>query len=236
MAHVEDMAAFWDARAREDARYFVDTTVAYGGADEARFWAGGEEAVQRVLGDLGLTLGRDDVVADLGCGVGRLTRALAARAARVEAVDVSPEMLTRAQAANPQLQGRVAWHLGDGRTLPLPDACVDAVFSFVVLQHVPDPAIVLGYVAEMGRVLRPGGWAAFQVSDDPSIHRRPGLRRRVAGLLGRGPRGEDHPAWVGTAVPVAAVRTTAERAGLRVARVVGEGTQFCLVSAVRSPG
>ena len=36
------MAAFWDARAREDAFFFVDDRLDYGSPDEERFWTGGE--------------------------------------------------------------------------------------------------------------------------------------------------------------------------------------------------
>lgn len=235
MADPRDMAAFWDARAREDAHFYVDTTGGYGAGDQERFWAGGEEAVERILDVLDLQLHGDEVVVDLGCGVGRLTRALAARAARVEAVDVSAEMLARARSAHPHLVDRVGWHLGDGLTLPLPTASADAVMSFVVLQHVPDPAIVLGYVAEMGRVLRPGGWAAFQVSDDPSLHRPPGPIARVAARLRGGPRGRGHPAWIGTAVALDDVREAARQAGMPVEHVEGAGTQFCLIAARRRP-
>ena len=64
----------------------------------------------------------------------------------------------------------------------------------MVFQHLPDPAITYGYVTEMGRVLRPGGWAAFQVSDDPSDPPPPRLRGR------RGRRRSAIPAWLGSAV------------------------------------
>lgn len=76
-------------------------------------------------------------------------------------------MLERARALHAQLTN-VKWIHGDGESLSgIADASVDAVFSHVVFQHIPDPRITLGYVREMGRVLRPGGWTAFQVSTDP---------------------------------------------------------------------
>ena len=230
---------FWDERAREDAFHFVDSRLAYGGGEDERFWSGGEEAVSQMLGVLGVRLAPTDVVVDIGCGVGRLTRALAARAREVLALDVSSEMLSRARQLNAHLDN-VRWLHGDGTTLaPIADSSVDACFSHVVFNHIPDPAITLGYVREMGRVLRPGGWSAFQVSADPEAEAhapsggRP-LRRRLAALAGRAPRGYDHPAWLGSAVDLDALRRTAAAAGLAVERVEAPGSFFCTV-LVRRP-
>ena len=116
------------------------------------------------------------------------------------------------------------------------DASAEACVSHVVFQHLPDPAITLGYVREMGRVLRPGGWAAFQLSTDPALHRRPRRRlsHRLRALLGRAPRGVADPAWVGAAVEMDALEAAAIGARLRLERVVGAGTQFCAVLARRA--
>jgi hypothetical protein len=103
----------------------------------------------------------------------------------------------------------------------------------VVFQHIPDPAITLGYVREMGRVLRPGGWSAFQVSNDPRVHegssRPTGLRARLATLVGRAPRGQSDPAWLGSAIDLDELAAAADSAGMDVERVDGAGQQFCLV-------
>lgn len=227
------MGAFWDARAKENALYFVDNTLDYGSPDAERFWREGQVALQHILDALGVELSPDDDVVEIGCGVGRITRALAAQARSVTAVDVSAEMLARAKAWTPDADN-VHWVHGDGSSLaPVPEASVTACFSHVTFQHVPDPTITLGYVREMARVLKPGGWSAFQVSNDPSIHRRRGgaatLGARVRALAGRAPRGQDHPAWRGSAVDLPALRAAAELAGLSVARIEGAGTQFCLV-------
>src|SRR4051794_203895 len=121
------MRRFWDARSREDPFFFVDDTLAYRSPDLARFWAGGERVVAGILATLRLELSPGDVVVDLGCGVGRLTRVLARRVAHVHAIDVSGEMLARARDLNPDLDN-VDWLLGDGISLrPVEDASADAI-------------------------------------------------------------------------------------------------------------
>ena len=228
------MREFWDARARENALYFVDNRLDYRSPDSEQFWQAGADALERVLGSLGVDLRPTDHVVEIGCGVGRLTRAIARRAERVTALDISAEMLDRARRLNPHLAS-VSWIHGDGTTLAgIPDECADACLSFVVLQHVPDPSVTLGYVREMGRVLRSGGWSAFQVSNDPAVHDPPArgaahLRRRLGALVGRSPRGTGDRAWIGSPIELHEIAATAESAGMDVERVEGAGTQFCLV-------
>lgn len=229
------MGKFWDERAREEPYFFVDNRRAYGDGDLASFWAEGEADLDRILGLLGVGIEPTDEALDIGCGVGRLTRVLSQRAHTAIGLDVSEAMIDRARGQNAHL-ANVRWVHGDGVSLaPIPDGSVDVIVSHVVFQHIPDPAITLGYVREMGRVLRPGGWAAFQVSNDPTVHRprRRGLRERVAQAAGRRPGGQDDPAWLGSAVDLDAMRSVASDARLELARVVGEGTQFCLVLARR---
>lgn len=227
------MREFWDARAAEDAFYFVDNRLEYGRPDAERFWAGGAEVLDVMLPRLGVSIDPGDEIVEIGCGVGRVTRALAERGGSVRAIDVSPAMLERARGLNPDL-ANVRWLLGDGRSLvEVESASADACFSYVVFQHLPDPEMTLGYVREIGRVLRPAGWAAVQVSNDPEVHRGPsGVRRllsRVGELTRRGPRGQRDPAWLGSAVDLVRLREVASAAGMTTERVVGEGTQYCLV-------
>jgi SAM-dependent methyltransferase len=228
------MQRFWDERAKEDAFYFVDNRLDYGAPDVERFWDGGEEALGLLLEIAQASIEPGHTVLDIGCGLGRLTRAAAARAERVLALDVSAEMLRQARELNAGL-GNVEWIHGDGHTLePIPDASVDCCISLVVFQHIPDPAITLGYMREIGRVLRPGGFAAFQVSTDERLHHpNQPWRSRVRSLVGRAPRGQANPAWVGSAVPVADLRAVCEEAGLELERVEDPGRQYTTVHAIR---
>jgi ubiquinone/menaquinone biosynthesis C-methylase UbiE len=236
------MSRFWDRRAREDALHFVDSRLPYRRPDHDRFWREGAKDLATLLDLAGATVEPGSRVLEIGCGVGRLTRGLAARAGEVIAIDVSAEMLARARRYNAEL-GNVTWLLGDGTSLAgVDDASVDACVSHVVFQHIPDPAVTLGYVAEMGRVLRGGGWAAFQVSNDPRVHRAEHhnsmgrrLLRRVRAGVGRAPRGVDDPAWLGSAVDLDELDRVATDAGMTVEQVCGAGTQFCVVRTRRMP-
>ena len=231
------MESFWDARAREDPYWFVDTRLEYGNPDEEAFWEGGESAVKQLLDLLGVEIEPHHHVVDLGCGIGRLTRALAVRAERVVGIDVSSEMLARARQLNPQLTN-VDWVQGDGQTLaPLGDASTDVCVSHVVLRHIPDPAISLGYVREIGRVLRPGGFAVLEFSNDPREHVVPPTRpwTRLVARLRRAPRVAGDAAWFGSYIDLDDLRATAAESALDVTRVVGEGTQYCVTLLRRVP-
>jgi SAM-dependent methyltransferase len=177
----------------------------------------------------------DDVV-EIGCGVGRLTRVLSRDAARVRALDISRRMLDRARHHNAALDN-VEWIHGDGSTLAgIDDESADVVVSHVVFQHIADPAVTLGYVREIGRVLRPEGWGGFQISNDPDVHRD--TRRfgdAVRALFRRAPRGQGHPDWLGSYVDLDDLGAAAEQAGMEVERVVGAGTQLCLVRTRKRP-
>lgn len=88
-----------------------------------------------------------EAVLDLGCGDGYLTAAIAARGARVVALDPAPDLIATARR-----RGLPAV-LGDARALPFKDR-FDAVFSNAALHWVPDhPAAV----AAIATALKPGG-------------------------------------------------------------------------------
>jgi malonyl-CoA O-methyltransferase len=100
--------------------------------------------------------GRD--VVELGCGTGKNTVWLAARARTVTALDFSAGMLARARerlAAAPD--GRAATRLVEHdvrEPWPVPDASADVVIGNLVLEHV---AALAPVYAEAARALRPGG-------------------------------------------------------------------------------
>ncbi len=101
------------------------------------------------------------IVLDVGCGPASITATLAHAAGPgglVLGVDRSEAMLTRAVRA--ESGPHIGFLHADAQQLPLRDKTVDAVISVAVLQLVPDPVMAL---AEMARVLRPGGRLAVMV-------------------------------------------------------------------------
>lgn len=169
----------WERLAQADPLWAVCTDPArrHGRWDHDAFFATGErevEAVFRYLEGKGLRPTDFDRGLDFGCGVGRLTRALSRRLARVVGVDVSETMIRKARELNPQLEGRAEWVVnGDPDLRRFPDDSFSFIYSSIVLQHIPWPQS-LGYVGEMMRVLKPGGLLVFQV---PTRDRTPALLR-----------------------------------------------------------
>jgi SAM-dependent methyltransferase len=91
---------------------------------------------------------------DVGCGNGAFTEMLAARCApaALQGIDPSPEQIAYARV---RLPGGVAqFDVGDAQALPYADEAFDAAVMALVIFFVPDPA---RGVAEMARVVRPGG-------------------------------------------------------------------------------
>lgn len=93
-----------------------------------------------------------DAVIDIGCGAGYGTRLLSNRARHVTGVDVSTDAVTAARAAYGS--DACVFSAYDGVRLPFVNAQFDAATSFQTLEHVIDDS---RFVADAGRVLKPGG-------------------------------------------------------------------------------
>jgi len=104
----------------------------------------------------------DEIILDVGCGIGSLTFALAQRARirRICGVDFSPAYIEYASRRNHD--ARIEFRTGDACALAFADRTFDRTLSLLVLHFVPqsDRAI-----AEMRRVTRPGGTVAASVWD-----------------------------------------------------------------------
>jgi len=94
---------------------------------------------------------------DLGCGEGHNTRLLAAKGARLVALDIAESFVAAAVEAGTR---GIRYILGDGAVLPFRASSFDAVTAFMSLMDVADPERVL---REVARVLRPRGFVQFSV-------------------------------------------------------------------------
>jgi len=95
------------------------------------------------------------LVLDVACGPGIVTAELAATVAHVVALDLTPQMLTKAQERCAERGfDNVTFQEGSATDLPFAEGSFDAVVTRLSLHHFQDPRRVLG---EMHRVVRPGG-------------------------------------------------------------------------------
>jgi SAM-dependent methyltransferase len=98
---------------------------------------------------------------ETACGTGLVSRAVAARVGSVAGVDLTPAMIDEARrAATEEGVSSVEFSLGDATALEFADDSFDGAITRLSLHHIPAPGRV---VAEMARVVRPGGWVV--VSD-----------------------------------------------------------------------
>jgi SAM-dependent methyltransferase len=108
--------------------------------------------------------GEGDRVLDLGCGAGDSVEQFRSLNPEVEWLGVdlpaSPEVATRTRTD-------AEFRTFDGRSIPAEDDSIDVVYCKQVLEHVDDPRALL---ADVARVLRPGGWFMGSTSQLEPYH------------------------------------------------------------------
>jgi SAM-dependent methyltransferase len=173
---LKKMERDWDQRARRNALYYVNTERTDWNAEDF-FQSGRREVAEQILNDMGnICRGQDPGqmrVLEIGCGAGRVTRALSEVFGEVYGVDVSGEMVAQARQA---LAGRpnVVLYKNNGMDLSvLGDLQFDFAFSIVVFQHIPRHEVVESYVREVHRVLRSGALFKFQLQGDLRVLNSP---------------------------------------------------------------
>jgi SAM-dependent methyltransferase len=163
---LKDLQRNWDEFGRADAMWAILSDPAKRGNrwDREEFFATGVQEIRlalRYVRDLGIDL-RTRRALDFGCGVGRLTQALAVYFDEAVGVDIAPSMIEQAQQYN-RYGSRCRFVLNAATDLVLfDDNSFDFVYSNLTLQHVA-PSYTRLYLAEMLRILRPGGVLLFQL-------------------------------------------------------------------------
>ena len=155
----ERMREEWNARAREDAHFYV----AFGGRDqdEAAFAETVANVLPRIEGELKRfpkePAAPSRHALEIGCGPGRLMRPLSRHFAEIHGVDVSDEMIRIARERLRDTPNAYP-HATDGASLAqFADASFDFIYSYAVFQHIPSRDVVFQYMRESCRVLKPGG-------------------------------------------------------------------------------
>jgi SAM-dependent methyltransferase len=176
-AILRKMQEDWDARARENARYYVATGNEKW-TDEDFFESGRQTVTEEVLTDMiNICQGKPPEqmrVLEIGCGAGRVTRALSSVFGEVHGVDVSGEMVRLAREALKD-RPRAFVYQNNGQDLSvLPDGLLfDFAFSTIVFQHIPSRDVIENYVREVNQRLLPGALFKFQVQGDSSLRTTP---------------------------------------------------------------
>jgi len=173
---IEKMREDWDQRARENARYYVNTANTEWSDEE--FFASGETTVaEEILTDMeNICQGKrpgEMRVLEIGCGAGRVTRALAKQFGEVHAVDVSGEMVRQAALALRDYPRAFVYQNNGSDLSVLPNLAFDFAFSSIVFQHIPSREIIENYVREVHRLLRPGALFKFQVQGATTLETQP---------------------------------------------------------------
>lgn len=120
-------------------------------------WVEGARECTRRLARLA-AIGADDVMLDVGCGVGGAVRQLSAEfGCRAVGLNVSDlQLRTAAGLGGPA--GRIAYLRGDAQRIPAREGAFTCAWTFNMFYHIPDKPLAL---REMHRVLAPGGRLAF---------------------------------------------------------------------------
>ena len=159
--------AAWDDWAKVDPLWAVlsEPEARHGRWDVDQFFATGVGMVATML-DHSASYGRPAVrgtALDFGCGVGRLTRALAPHFEHTYGLDVAPTMVDEAMRLDAGASG-ASFVVHDRDDLSrFESGTIDFVSCLLVLQHLPTRAAIETYLREFVRVLSPGGVAVVQL-------------------------------------------------------------------------
>lgn len=195
----------------------------------------GRDDLARAISITNMSVGPDRTVLEVGCGVGRMSAALADSFGTVVGIDIAPRLIEEAQRRN--ASERVTFEVADGQGLhPKSVEHCDTVFSYEVFYYIP-PALLTVYFRDAHRLLSPGGQFVFQLNLEPIR-----LKTRLSFLLrrmlyacgikhwrgwptGAGYRRYYHsPAWL---------RKTLAAAGFHVERIAGPSARQMWVVAVK---
>lgn len=250
----EMMRRDWDDRAQRNAFHYIASWKQDWDIDS--FLASGEDDYETLVSPILERCGvptNGDVMVELGCGAGRMTRSFGRQYKRIVALDLSAEMLRRARQIHPAQQNILWLRVGGTDLACLGSGLADFLFSYLVLQHLPKEELVFGYISEFLRVLRPGGAFLFQFngSHKPTMNLRGrlawgvvdalwsaqlgSLSRTTARIFGLDPAAAGK-SWRGTAIEAGRIESALHSGGGEVRELAGKNTPMAWCCGVKSTG
>jgi ubiquinone/menaquinone biosynthesis C-methylase UbiE len=205
----ERMRAEWNQRAREDAHYFV----AFGrrDQDDEEFFSTASDLVRELETELKrLPAGVPAVqrrALEIGCGPGRLLRPMSRWFGEIHGVDVSDEMIARANEKLRDIPHAHAHHASGSDLALFPANHFDFVYSYAVFQHIPSSDVVFSYLRETVRVLKPGGVARLHINGLPKTAKA-------------------YTTWEGVRINAAEIHRFTREHGVRLLSLTGVETQY----------
>ncbi|MGD1070415.1 MAG: methyltransferase domain-containing protein [Bryobacteraceae bacterium] len=212
------MRAEWNARAREDAHYFV----AFGrrDQDDEEFFATGADLVRELEGELkrlpaGVPAAERRAL-EIGCGPGRLMRPMSRHFGEIHGIDVSDEMIARAREKLRGVPHAHVHHAGGSDLSMFLAEYFDFVYSYAVFQHIPSAEVVFSYLRETVRVLKPGGVAHLQINGLPKSSRA-------------------YTTWEGVRIGGDEIHGFTQEQGVRLLALTGIDTQYMWTTWQKPP-
>ena len=239
------MKSKWNERAKKDAFYYVETTFYNGDIDA--FFALGEERNKLIVDPIITQFipSSNASVLEIGCGLGRFSRALSKRFRSVIAVDVADEMIRQAKELSSEEQyANLKFYITDGTFLSLIESeSVDFVFSYEVFQHMPSLKVILNNFNEIRRVLKITGKALIHLRTETvspltkfKMFAKSHLPKFLLKLLGLSSIDET---WTGTTLNTKNIDQLCKSTGLEILQLINDPTHapgtriFVLLSPIK---
>ncbi len=205
----------WNSRAVEDANFYV----AFGrrNQDAQEFFDTAAEMVRSLEGELKripCANPRARRALEIGCGPGRLMRPMSRHFGEIHGIDVSDEMIRRAEVNLQDIPHAHPHHTSGADLAPFADESFDFVYSYAVFQHIPSLDVVMNYLREARRVLKPGGLLRVQMNGLPESAAR-------------------YDTWSGVRIGAAQVADFARENDFQLLALEGVSTQYMWTTMIK---